>query len=331
VGGSEGVLGAVTQPLALPPCEPGGPDPAAVAASIGAWVTSPALAELVGHFGGEVPSGSVASVLDAVAGFSAVWDFRAGVKERFDTARLHYAPELDARLRALIHTLGLGGSDRPAHEHYDHIVVLGGGIRVALGRTDYTARLLAGGLRARTLAGLGSLRRRDDREHREGLRLGLEPVETEADMMTAGLRRFLDLDPAAPAAERAGDGWWRRTWPGPRPGVAEVHVLAAASSRPPRRANTADTLVGWAEHVCTPAPTDRVLFVTNDPYVRHQHCDAVRLLGGRYGCGVETVGYDEPAMREWGRPLSTTELLQEVRSSILAMRNLHDALAPTHS
>jgi hypothetical protein len=66
--------------------------------------------------------------------------------------------------------------------------------------------------------------------------------------------------------------------------------------------------------------------VTNDPYVRHQHCDAVRLLATRYGCGIETVGYDDATVREWGRPLSTTELLQEVRSSILAMRNLYRAL-----
>lgn len=60
--------------------------------------------------------------------------------------------------------------------------------------------------------------------------------------------------------------------------------------------------------------------------MRHQHCDAVRLLATRYGCGIETVGYDEATTREWGRPLSTTELLQEVRSSILAMRNLYRAV-----
>ncbi|GAA2623011.1 hypothetical protein GCM10010399_62770 [Dactylosporangium fulvum] len=317
----------MTEPYALPPCEPGGPDPAAVAASIGEWVTSPAMAELVGHFGGAVPDGPVGSVLDRVAEFSQVWDFRAGVRERFDTARVDYGQDLDPRLRALIHALGLDGREHPAYDSYDHVLVLGGGIRVALGRTDYTARLLAGGLRVRTLTGLGSLRWRDDREHREGIRLGLDPFETEADMMTVGLRRFLDLP--EPATVREGEGWWHRVWAAPRPGVEEVHVLAAASTRPPRRANTADTLVGWAEHVHTPTAAERVLLVTNAPYVRHQHCDAVRLLGGRYGCGIETIGFDDLAMREWGRPLSTTELLQEVRSSLLAMRNLHDAFAPS--
>jgi hypothetical protein len=313
---TEHVTQPTTEPLALPPCEPGGPDPAAVAASIEAWVTSPELAELIRHFGGEVRG----EVFGAVAGFSQAWDYRGGVKERFDTARVHFDTDLDARIRALIRTLGLGGRPGPAHAGYDHVVVLGGGIRVSLARTQYAAKLLAGGLNTRTLAGLGSLRYRDDREYREGIRLGLDPVETEADMMTVGLRRALKI--GEPTTENTGDGWWHQVW-AQKP---EVHVLAAASSRPPRRANTADTLLGWAEHVGAPTTTDRVLVVTNDPYVRHQHCDAVRLLGARYGCGIETVSYDDATMHEWGRPLSTTELLQEVRSSILAMRNLYDSV-----
>lgn len=306
------------EPFALPPCEPGGPDPAAVTASIHGWVTSPAMRELVGHFGGDLPAGTTGATLDRAAEFCAVWDFRAGTKERFDTARVGYGPGLDERLRALIHALGLGGT-APRHRHYEHVVILGGGIRVALGRVDYTARLLRGGLRAGTVAGLGSLRHRDDREHREGIRLGLGPLDTEADMMTAALRRFLDLP--EPATTRTGDGWWQQTWAS-RPAV---HVLAAASRRPPLRASTACTLLGWAEHIHTPTPADRVLLVTNDPYVLHQHCDAVRLLGLVHGCGIETVGFDDLAATGWGRPLATTELLQEVRSSILAMRNLYQA------
>ncbi|MET7419441.1 hypothetical protein [Dactylosporangium sp. NPDC005555] len=314
----------MTEPLALPPCEPGGPDPGAVTASIAAWITSAAMRDLVGHFGGEVPAGPVHATLDQVAEFSKVWDFRAGTKERFDTARVGYGAD-DARIRALIHTLGLGGT-APARDRYDHVVILGGGIRVTLGRAGYTARLLEGGLSAGTVAGLGSLRHRDDREHREGIRLGLGALETEADMMTAALRRFLNLP--EPVQTRTGDGWWHQIWPQslpqslPRPAV---HVLAAASTRPPLRASTACSLLGWVEHVHTPAPADRILLVTNDPYVRFQHCDAIRLLGQVYGCGIETIGMDELATTEWGRPLATTELLQEVRSSIIAMRNLYQA------
>ncbi|MEU7869198.1 hypothetical protein [Dactylosporangium sp. NPDC049140] len=294
------------EPLVLPPCEPGGQDPREVAASVEAWAAAPALAELVAEFGG-TPSAD----LDALAGFCAVWDYRGGVKERFDTERIDFESDRDRRIRELMHALGMGGPPAPAHRRYDHVLVLGGGIRVALGRTDYTARLLADGLATTTLTGLGSQRWRDDREFREGARLGLGPVDTEADMMAAAFRKFLHLGEARAVNE------WHREWDG------DIHVLAAPSTRPPLRANTADTLTGWAEIVRTPAKTDRVLLVTNAPYVRHQHCDAIRLLGSRYGCGIETIGFDDAAMADWGRPLSTTELLQEVRSSILAMRNLH--------
>jgi hypothetical protein len=318
----------VTEPVALPPCSPGGPDRAAIAAAIGAWVAAPEMAELVGRFDGALPAGPTATVLDWLAEFSSAWDFRAGVRERFDPTHVDYGDAED-RLRDLIGTLGLGGRDRPDLDGYDHILVLGGGIRVTLGRADYVARLLAAGLHARTVTGLGSLRWRHEREQREAIRLGLDPDEmsTEAGMMLVGLRRYLGL--AQAPAMRSGDAWWHQTWVEPRPGLEAVHVLAAASTRPPQRANTADTLIGWATQVHTPSESDRVLLVTNHPYVSHQHCDAVRLLGLRYGCGIETVGFDELAIREWGRPFGTTELLQEVRSSVLAMRRLHDALVPT--
>jgi hypothetical protein len=319
---------AVPQPVALPPCAPGGPDPAAITDAIGAWLAAPELNELVGRFGGELPAGPTGTVLDWLAGFSSVWDFRGGVRERFDPTHVDYGDAED-RLRVLIGSLGLGGRDRPGGDRYDHVLVLGGGIRVTLGRADYTARLLADGVRTDTVCGLGSLRRRHDREHREAVRLGLEPdeMQTEAGMMLVGLRRYLGL--TGTPTTRGGDDWWQRTWVAPRPDVEAVHVLAAASTRPPARANTADTLIGWATQVHAPTATERVLLVTNYPYVHHQHCDAIRLLGLRYGCGIETVGFDEVAMREWGRPFGTSELLQEVRSSVLSMRTLHDALQPT--
>ena len=137
--------------------------------------------------------------------------------------------------------------------------------------------------------------------------------------MTVGLRRFLGL--AEPTTVRGGDGWWHRAWAGAASG-GRGGPRARRARRAGRRAGrTRPTRSSAGPHTCTPRPrTERVLVVTNDPYVRHQHCDAVRLLGGRYGCGIETIGYDDVTRRAWGRPLSTTELLQEVRSSLLAMQ-----------
>lgn len=295
-------------------CEPGGVDVDLIRREVDEWISSAALRDLVAHFGG-----TAEAIADLVT-FSAVWDFRGGVLERYDTERINYEPEVDAYVRAAIHTLGLGGFARPLHEAYDHVLVLGGGIRVALGRTAYAAQLVDEGLRAGSVAALGSLRPRNDLERAEAARLGIGPIATEADMMQVGLQRAFRLGP--PGTVQNGPDWWLHSW-------ADLHVLAAASTRPGQRANTADTLLGWASLVGAPKPTDRVLLVTNDPYVRLQHCDAIRLLGLEYGCGVETVRLDAAASAQWVRPLSTTELLQEVRSSILAMARLLDSL-PEH-
>jgi hypothetical protein len=265
-----------------------------------------------------MPTGALPVRLDALAEFCVVWDFRAGRFERYDIERINYERAADERIRAAIDTLGLGGHEQPRHDFYDHVLVLGGGIRVALGRTAYAGHLLNEGLKAGSVAALGSLRPRNDLELAEAARLGIEGIETEADMVDAGLRHALGL--GAPSAWLRGDDWWLKTYDG------ELHVVAAPSTRPGMRANTADTLIGWAERVGAPQPAQRVLVVTNDPYVRLQHCDAMRLLALGYGCGVETVRLDAAHHATWVRALSTTELLQEVRSSILAMRALYNAL-----
>jgi hypothetical protein len=300
-------------------CEPGGVDADLIRREVDDWMSSVALRDLVAHFGG-----TTRAIADLVT-FSRVWDYRGGVLERYDTERINYEHDVDAYVRAAIHTLGLGGFARPRHEAYDHVLILGGGIRVALGRTAYAAQLIAEGLRVGSLAALGSLRPRNELERAEAARLGIGPIATEADMMQIGLQRALGL--GSPDAVQDGPDWWLHSWTGH---PYDVHALAAASTRSGQRANTADTLLGWASLVGAPKPTDRILLVTNDPYVRLQHCDAIRLLGLEYGCGIETVRLDAASSAEWVRPLSTTELLQEVRSSILAMARLLDSL-PEHA
>jgi hypothetical protein len=314
----------VVEPHALPLCEPGGWRTGPIRASVEAWAALPAWADLVGHFGGVMPAGSPSAILNWLADFSAVWDFRAGRLERYDIERVNYEPVTDAFVRGAIEALGLRGECRPSRVAYDHVLVLGGAIRAALGRTAFAAQLFTGGVTMTTLAGLGSLRPRNELELGETLRLGLPVMDTEADMMAVGLALALGLGPATEVA--SGDGWWHRCWTGEKLPPGGVHVLAAPSTRPGRRANTADTLLGWAEHVARPRASDRLLVVTNDPYVRHQHCDTIRLLGARFGCGIETVRLDAATTEEWIRPLSTTELLQEVRSAILATQALHSSL-----
>lgn len=310
----------------LPPCLPGGPHLAALEAAIAGWIGSPPMADLLECFGGSIAPGPLDPVLHRLAAFSAEhWDFRRGL-ERYQMARLNFAPDLDARIRAAVHALGFVGPARPAFDRYDHVLVLGGGIRVLHARVEHTARLLTEGLVAGRVGGLGSLRETIDREKREAVKLGLGEQKTEAQVMDTALRNALGLgDPDATrdGVNRAGQDWWLHSYGS---GHGRVHALAAPASRPGQRANTADTLAGWAELVARPEPDHRILVVTSDADVPFQHCDAVRVLGVPYGCGVETVGLDPDITARWLVPLSSTQLLQEVNSAIRSMRLLSETI-----
>jgi hypothetical protein len=108
-------------------------------------------------------------------------------------------------------------------------------------------------------------------------------------------------------------------------------VLAAPSTDPEkRRANTRDTYEFWARRVKLRA-TDRTRMVTSPMYVPFQHSDAIRILGLRHGCGIDTIGFNParvtvPLAADATKP---DRYLQEMRSGIRSMRNLHEALAVT--
>lgn len=307
-------------PLPLPTVGPGG-DRTGIAEQIAAWTASPALAALVREFGGIPPrAGTAAGRLDELDRFSALrWDYRRG-RERAEAEGEEFTPGVDALIRAAATVLGLLGRQTPPGRAYDHLLVLGGGVRPMVARAGLAAALLRDGVAATTVAGLGSERelpalRPVARER--GLPGG---VYTEGDAVDDGLRLAFGLTGAAECRSgttAAGRHWWLRGYPGARPPVS---VLAAPSTRPGARANTADTLTGWAE-VVQPEPDGcRLLVVTTDLFVPFQHCDAVRLLGLRYGCAVDTVGYANPIARTW-------EYLQELRSAIRSMQGLERALS----
>lgn len=114
------------------------------------------------------------------------------------------------------------------------------------------------------------------------------------DAVDAGIRIGFGL--TGPIMREASDGggthrsWEVRTY---RPaGGPEIHVLAAPSTDPEkRRANTPDTYEFWARRVKLRA-TDRILVVTSPMYVPFLHSDAIRILGLRHGCGIDTIGFD---------------------------------------
>ncbi|SCE93454.1 hypothetical protein GA0074695_2265 [Micromonospora viridifaciens] len=305
-----------------------------ITAGVRAWVDSSPLRGLVGHFGGEWPTGDLSTVLAALDDFSARhWDFRQG-RERPEAREPAFDPATVRLVFDAAAALGLVRAVPPALPRYAHLLVLGGLAHACLRRTAYAAHLV------RTVAGisgevavLGSCRALSPAESRLLADAGIRDCVTEVDALDAGVRVAFGVGtPSEETGEEADHphrAWSSRTY---RPaGLPPVRVLAAPSSEPDRRrAHTADTQRFWAEHVRLRAG-DPVLMVTAQIYVPFQHCDALRTLAVPYGCGIDTVGVDPALTALAGLPeptLTPGRYLQEIRSAVRSMRVLHAAVPP---
>ncbi|WP_433281983.1 hypothetical protein [Micromonospora sp. CA-244673] len=306
---------------------------AELAAGIGAWVGSPPMRALVGHFGGDWPAGELSAVLAGLDDFSARhWDFRDG-RERPDARE----PAFDPATVGLVHdtatALGLVRPVPPTLPRYAHLLVLGGLAHACLRRTAYAAHLARSGAGvAGEVAVLGSFRPLSPVELRLLADAGVHGCATEVDALDAGVRLAFGVDAPVEEIGEAADhphrAWSSRTY---RPaGLPPVRVLAAPSGEPDRRrAHTADTQRFWAGHVRLRVG-DPVLVVTAPIYVPFQHCDALRTLAVPFGCGIDTVGVDPALAAPVPVPeptLTPGRYLQEIRSAIRSMRALHAALA----
>jgi hypothetical protein len=281
------------------------------ASLVEAWVDSKPMRDLVTAFGGTWPQGSLRKVLTNLDVFSQeVWDFRAG-RERH-LARIEY---FDAHITRLVEAactaLGMVKEQAPRCAEYSHVVILGGMIRACIQRPAYAARLLAGGITVSEVVALGSFRELSSVEKWLGLKLGLGRLATEADAMNAGLCQAFGLGRPTIRSRHV------RTYNGEK----VMRSIAAPSSQPGQRANTADTYRYWAQHIATLTPGDRLLLVTSTAYVPYQHCDALRILGLEYGCEVDTVGLAPTPL-----PFTSANYLQEVRSALRSMRALYSSI-----
>ncbi|GHJ52787.1 hypothetical protein Nm8I071_20940 [Nonomuraea sp. TT08I-71] len=306
---------------------------AELTAGVRAWVDSPPMRALVGHFGGDWPAGDLGAVLAGLDDFSARhWDFRGG-RERPDAREPAFDPATVGLVLDAAAALGLVRAVPPTLPRYAHLLVLGGLAHACLRRTAYAAHL------ARTVAGvdgevavLGSFRALSPVESRMLAGLGVHGCATEVDALDAGVRVAFGVDAPSEEIGEAADhphrAWSSRTY---RPaGLPPVRVLAAPSGEPDRRrAHTADTQRFWAGHVRL-REGDPVLMVTAPIYVPFQHCDALRTLAVPFGCGIDTVGVD-PALATSVRvpepTLTAGRYLQEIRSAVRSMRALHGLLA----
>jgi hypothetical protein len=294
-------------------------------------VESPALRELVVVFGGEPPTATdVADQLDALAAFSSQWDYRSGGERNLGDGRAIDRETADKVARAA-RALGLSGTPPPAREAYDHVIVLGGLASSSLARLRYAARLLFRCcLKTRFVDALTTHRELKGNEV-ELVRsvLGDTPV-SEFDVMDAGVRNAFGLeepsDERGEESDAVGASWRVREYVAA--GGLPVRVIAASSRELGRRANTADTYAWIGSELAHLQSGERLLLVTSDIYVPYQHADALRMLALPYGVAVETVGMRlgevDPRLAQEFQPY---HYLQEIRSTILALRNLHSALA----
>jgi hypothetical protein len=316
-------------PVPLPACDPEF-RPDGVAGGLHDWAASEPMRALVAAFGGALPELTTGPLLAWLAGFSGEhWDFRRpGGVERDQVRAPVFTPETRELIFAAAAALRLTEAAGPPRSSYDQVLVPGGLGRSCLQRTGYAAELLrSGAVTAPELTALSSFRPLTAAERELPQLAGLRH---EVDAMDAGVRSGFGLTGTPGRTGSTGAvshrSWEVRTY-GPR-GPARVHVLAAPSSEPGvRRANTPDTYEFWAGRVRLRA-TDRILVVTSPIYVPFQHCDAIRMLALRHGCGVDTVGCDPARSSVPPAPGASDpdRYLQEIRSGILSMQRLHAAV-----
>lgn len=304
------------------------PVPATLADEVQEWLDQPALAALLDRFGAPPLSAG----LDAVAEWTSThWNFRAGLERNFlDPASI--SADDDAFVVSAAEELGLVTPQPPSLAEYDHVAVLGGLVRACVWRTEYAKHLVDSGTKVRNVTAITGRRPLGGNELDFLDVLGYPPLLDEAAVMREALHRSFapggltlvaECEPGTPANSQ-----WS-VEDGTRVGGPAVHFVIAPSSEPEaRRANTPDSYKFWAEEVAKLGPNDTILLVTSQIYLPFQHTDAVRMLGLRYGCRVETVGIDQRAIddRGAGQAFSGVSYLQEINSILRSFRLLRDAV-----
>jgi len=287
-----------------------------LAGDVAAWVGSPAIIALLDAFELERPAGGrLLDRVEALARASLRWDYRRG-KERWEAAAEDFTPDREELIRAAATSLGLLGRATPRAHEYDHVLVLGAGVGPMMERSRLAAETLRGGVRASTVAATGSRRKLTVQKPT------LPHCETEEDAVDLSLRRAFGLTGPPTLMEGTnpdGTPWYVRSYPDAEP---PVFVLTGPAFKADgRRGGTMDEYLRWAASIPKDAHGNRLLVVTTDLFVPFQHCAGVRVLGQTIGCTIDTIGFDR-SRSPYEPPHRATELLQEIRSTIMWLREI---------
>lgn len=310
------------------PGQAAAPVPATLADEMNAWLDQPALTAVLDRFGAP----SLSEGLDTVADWTSThWNFRAGLERNF-LEPSSISAEDDAFVVKAAEDLGLVTPQLPSLTEYDHVVILGGLVRACVWRTEYTKHLVDTGTAVRNVTAITGRRPIGGNETKLLETLGYPPLIDEAAVMHEALHRSFAPDGLTLVAESepgtAVNSQWSVEVGSADDGPLVQFVMAPSSEPGARRANTPDSYKFWAEEVAKLGSGDTVLLVTSQIYMPFQHVDAVRMLGLRYGCRIETVGIDHRAIddRGAGQPFSGVSYLQEINSILRSFRLLRDAL-----
>ncbi|MCV7302302.1 hypothetical protein H7J93_22005 [Mycobacterium barrassiae] len=315
---------------------------------IEAWCTHPALAELVGMFGGSIPPGlTLSDRLSFLDEFSEVWDYRGKAREqsagrltnqdaggavRWLIRRLDLAVAQLERIEHLAGELGLIDELRPIAGDFDHVVVIGGGRYTNLLRTRY-AREMATGRRIGNVV-LAAASRRLLESEQDAVAVCAPGANTEFELMIAAARDVFGIDVGEVVEHvtrrvdqvQRNETVWRFPPDSNELGLP-IMLLETPSPDPERRrANSADTYTFAARNANMHGSS--CLMVTGQPLVPYLHFEALRTLALPYEIRLESAGF---GVERYNR-LSTLDqqhpakLLQEVRSTIRSARALEDQL-----
>ncbi|MCC4306270.1 hypothetical protein [Rhodococcus sp. 3-2] len=306
-------------------------DPASIAHWVEKWLNSDEMTELFALFGEKIESSGLRNRLDETERITRdIFDFRQG-GERWEARKSQFAPRVTEVLESLIAHLYRDLQGPPSTEigPVSHALVLGGRINSCILRGELLATLLGEGLEVGTVWGLGSRREATADEHAVAERLELGSVEDELDAMSAALCAALQIPQfKVPSSARDALSEVRQIAMGPIPVIG----LAAAPGPGKPRATTSDTYAFFRETAGNISEDDHILIVTSAIHAPFQHAQAIAELGIPTGATITSVGAHigtsrTPEVRhEW----TTSEWLQEVRSTIWSMRNMYESLVEAH-
>jgi hypothetical protein len=304
------------------------PDGVDLAAAIDRWTHAPALIELVAEFGGSTPEGlDRGGMLAWLDEFSERWDYRRG-RERNLVSAPQFDPLREKLVLAATRALGLQDPLAPEGGHYDHVLVLGGLARGCFSRTLHAASLIEKGkITTNSVTALGGFRAIAGDELALVERMVDSGLADEFHVMDAAVGMAFDL--RTPVREEGEDSdvvgasWRVREYE--TPAGVPVRVVAAPSAEPGTRVTTPMSYAWFATELAKLLPAERILLVTTQIYLPYQHADALRMLCLPYGVHVDITGVRPGDVHErLHKAFRPNDYLQEVRSTIRALRALHE-------